>query len=239
LKVLTGKILEQSVFELEQEEEIKNIRKSKQLFLARLMKEKDEIKQLEEKENDKKNNFENFKKIKRLDKYSKISTQQKLMSRVFSISYLQKLKNCTIDLVKNTYKDYKTITLKDIYNKSIYEEIDKNLKMNEAVLNSIIDITNNIHENNKHSHLEVVINRKQSIIRQKQEAEKKRIADEEQRKIEKEQQIERRKKRAILRLERNVQQSIINQPLLKGPYYSEDISEINNMNGDGPFGIFY
>ncbi len=237
--MLTGKVLEQSVLELEQEEEIKNIRNAKTIFLARLMKEKDDIRQQEEKENENKNNFENYKKIKRLDKYSKISTQQKLMSRIFSINYLQNLKTCTINLLKPTFKDYKTIAFKDNYNRIIYEEIDIRIKKNNSIENSVSEINNSILENNKKLHSDIVSNRKQLLIQQKEQAERKRIEDEEHKHIEKEKQIERRKHRAILRLERNLQQIIFNQPNMKGAYYVEDISEINNLFGEGSYGKFY
>jgi hypothetical protein len=239
LRVLSGKILEQTILELEQEEEIRNIRNAKSIFLARLMKEKDDIRQLEEKENEKKNNFENFKKIKRLDKYSKISTQQKLMSRVFSINYLKNLKNCTINLLKPTFKDYKTIAFKDNYNRIIYEQIDNKLKTEENLKNAIINMNKSILSNNKKTHTDIVMNRKQLFIQQKEEAEKKRIADEEKKKLEKEQQAERRKKRAIFRLERDLQNYIFNQSNVKGPYHIEDIGEINNMYGEPAYGNMF
>jgi hypothetical protein len=236
---LTGKILEQTVLELEQEEEIKNIRNAKTLYLARLIKERDDIKQLEEKENESKNNFENYKKIKRLDKYSKISTQQKLMSRAFSINYLKDLKKCTIDLLKPTFKDYKIIAFKDKYNRIIYDQIDDHIKNNSTIQNSVLEINNFILDKDKKQHSDLIANRKQMIINKKEEEERKRIQEEENKKIEKEKQIERRKHRAILRLHRNLQLSIFNQPTIKAAYHLEDISEINNMFGEGSFvGIY-
>ena len=229
--------MEQTLLELEQEEEMKNVRNAKNIYIARMKKEKNDIKNIEEKENQKRTNFENLKKIKQLDKYSKITTQQKLMSRIFSIKYIESLKKNTISLLNPIFKDYKSVEVKDKFNKLIYDDIDKVILLHDSVWKSVSNYKIEILDKDKKLHSNIVSKRKEEAAKLKSDQERIKKEQEEKKRIEEEEKIIRRKNRALLRLKRDFNRDIFNIPVIKGEYLSVEISEIDNMNNEGPYGI--
>jgi hypothetical protein len=235
LAVLTGKILEQSTLELEQEEEMKNIRQARTNFLARLHKEKMERKEIEDVEIKRKNDFENVKKIKKLDKFTKICTQQKLISRVFSKVYLQGFTKTTVTSMSSLYKNFNTIKVQDKYNSTIYPEIDKLLYIDEKTLDTLYSIESKLNDTNKEKHSNVVNAKKQIAIQKKLEEDRLKQEEKERQQIALEEQKERRRKRAILRLQRDIGKEIFGNPTTKGEYNNEEITEIDNNESDGAY----
>jgi hypothetical protein len=237
--VLTGKILEQSTLELEQEEEMKNIRQARTNFLARLHKEKMERKEIEEKEIKRKNDFDNVKKIKKLDKFSKISTQQKLISRVFSKVYLQGFTKKTIGSMSSMFKKFGDIKIKDKYNGVLYNEVEK-LQTNDEVLSNAISYFNNMYIDSAiNTHSSIVNEKKQKAIQKKLDEETRRQEAVENERIAKLEQIERRKKRTVLRLQRDIQKEIFDNQINQESENVDSVTEINNFDDEGPYGIIF
>jgi hypothetical protein len=238
LTVLTGKILEQSTLELEQEEEMKNIRQARTNYLARLHKEKMERKDIEEVEIKRRNDFENVKKIKKLDKFSKICTQQKLISRVFSKVYLQGFTKRTVSSMSSLFKNFNTIKVQDKFNNLIYPEIEKLLYVDNNTGDFLYSVDNDIKESDKGTHAEVVNARKQKAINRRLDEESRKQEEDERQRIALEEQKERRRKRAILRLQRDIGKEIFGNPNTKGEYNNEEITEVDNNEGEGAYSKF-
>jgi hypothetical protein len=235
--VLTGKLLEQATLELEQEEEMKNIRQARTAYIAKLNKEKQERKEIEEVEIKRKNDFDNVKRIKKLDKFSKISTQQKLISRMFSKVYLQDFTKKTVRSMTSMFKNYSRIAVQDKYNNSLYQQVEDIQQRESEVYDSLIKIETAFRENDRTKHSEVVNAKKQRDIERKLEAERKRLEEDELTRIEKEKQVVRQKERAILRLHRDIEKEIFNNPNTKGEYNNEEITEIDNYENEGSYSI--
>ena len=98
LTVIVGKTLEQSLLELEQEEEIENLREAKLMYSKKRNDDGKRIKNLEDREIQKKYNNDAKKEHRKQIRDRRKKTQKELLSRVISKTYLR-------DLVKNSYND--------------------------------------------------------------------------------------------------------------------------------------
>ena len=94
LTVVVGKTLEQSLLELEQEEEIENLREAKLMYSKKKNDDSKRIRNLEDKEIQKKYNNDAKKEHRKQLRERRKKTQKELISRVIAKTYLR-------DLIKN------------------------------------------------------------------------------------------------------------------------------------------
>ena len=242
LTVIVGKTLEQSMLELEQEEELENLREAKLMYSRRKNEDNKRIKNLEDREIQKKYNNDAKKEHRRQVRERRKNTQKELISRVISKTYLRDLvKNSYNDLVfRGQFRDYTSSVVKNKTNQII---MDGSQKLNTAFINMnnfIKESLNNKLKNFENIHQTAVeerhklldeIARQKEIIRKREEEE--RIRAEEAKK-------ERRRKRKIERIKKEIKAAIIDTGVAKGDAYSEETVEIGNdgKNEEPYIGIY-
>ena len=232
LTVIVGKTLEQSMLELEQEEEIENLREAKLMYSKKKNEDTKRIKSLEDREIQKKYNNDAKKDHRKQIRERRKKTQKELISRVISKTYLR-------DLIKNSYNDlifrgqFRDYTSSIVKNKTNGILMSGSEKLNTAFnnmrnfiqdnLNNKLKNFENIHQkavNERHKLLEEIARQKEIIRKREEEA---RIKAEEAKK-------ERRKLRKIERIKKEIKASIIDTGVAKSDAYSEETTEIGNEN---------
>ena len=232
LTVICGKTLEQSMLELEQEEELENLREAKLMFSKRKNEDNKRIKNLEDREIQRKYNNDAKKDHRNQMREKRKKTQRELISRVISKTYLR-------DLVKNSYNDliyrgqFRDYTSSIVKNKTNGILMSGSEKLNTAFnnmrnfiqdnLNNKLKNFENIHQkavNERHKLLEEIARQKEIIRKREEEA---RIKAEEAKK-------ERRRLRKIERIKKEIKTSIIDTGVAKSDAYSEETTEIGNEN---------
>ena len=238
LTVIVGKTLEQSLLELEQEQEIENLRQAKLMYSKKRNDDSKRIKNLEEKEIQKKYNNDAKKEIRKQVRETRKKTQKELISRFVSKVYLRDLvKNSKKDLINRCqFRDYSNSTVKDKTNFIITSGSKKLHTVFTNMNNFIQDNISSKLKNIENTHIKAVedrhkllaeIARQKEIIRQREE--EARIAAEEAKK-------ERRRLRKIERIKREVKASIIDSGVAKSDAYSEETTEIGNFEkNDEPY----
>ena len=232
LTVVVGKTLEQSLLELEQEQEIENLRQAKLMYSKKRNDDSKRIKNLEEKEIQKKYNNDAKKEIRNQIRETRKKTQKQLISRFISKTYLRDLaKNSYKDLIHRCqFRDYTNSTVKD---KTNFIITSGSKKLHTAFTNMNNFIKENISsklKNLENTHIKAVedrhkllaeIARQKEIIRQREE--EARIRAEEAKK-------ERRRLRKIERIKREIKAAIIDTGVSKSDAYSEETTEIGNFD---------
>ena len=232
LTVIVGKTLEQSMLELEQEEEIENLREAKLMYSKKKNEDTKRIKSLEDREIQKKYNNDAKKDHRKQIRERRKKTQKELISRVISKTYLR-------DLIKNSYNDlifrgqFRDYTSSIVKNKTNGILMSGSEKLNTAFnnmrnfiqdnLNNKLKNFENIHQkavNERHKLLEEIARQKEIIRKREEEA---RIKAEEAKK-------ERRRLRKIERIKKEIKTSIIDTGVAKSDAYSEETTEIGNEN---------
>ncbi len=232
LTVIVGKTLEQSMLELEQEEEIENLREAKLMYSKKKNEDTKRIKNLEDREIQKKYNNDDKKDHRKQIRERRKKTQKELISRVISKTYLR-------DLIKNSYNDlifrgqFRDYTSSIVKNKTNGILMSGSEKLNTAFnnmrnfiqdnLNNKLKNFENIHQkavNERHKLLEEIARQKEIIRKREEEA---RIKAEEAKK-------ERRRLRKIERIKKEIKTSIIDTGVAKSDAYSEETTEIGNEN---------
>lgn len=238
LTVLVGKILEQTDQELTEESEINNLRDTKAAFIRKFRAQKEEIKKLEEEEIKRKKENDDLRKRRRLEKLSKIDMQQKLMSRVFSKSYLQTMVEKTVlNLDKRgLFKNYTNQVIKDAMNGFIKSNTEAAHLVNIQITNTLSTLQNDLNSRILNSHSEK-IKARQDLLQSKRD-EKIRLQLEEEERIKKELEAkqERKRIRRIKRIREEIKKAVFDNPTSKADYHQEDIQEIDNNGVEGPFG---
>jgi len=242
LTVVVGKTLEQSLLEIEQEDEIANLREAKLMYSKRKNDEDKRIKNLEDREIQKKYNNDAKKENRKHNREKRKTTQKELISRVMSKTYLRDLlKNAYTDLIhRGQFKNYTSISVKNKTNNILMNGSEKLNNAFSNMRNYLKDKLNNKYKSIENAHQKAVDNRhalldeiarQKEIKRQKEELEK--IRAEEAKK-------ERRRKRKIERIKKEIKASIIDTGIQKGDAYSEEMVEIGNFNkNDEPYiGIY-
>ena len=242
LTVIVGKTLEQSMLELEQEEEIQNLREAKLMYSKKKNEDKKRIKNLEDREIQKKYNNDAKKEHRNQIREGRKKTQKELISRVISKTYLR-------DLIKNSYKDliyrgqFRDYTSSAVKNKTNSVLMSGSAKLSTAFnnmnnfikdnLNNKFKKFENIHQKaveERHKLLEEIARQKEIIRKREEEA---RIKAEEAKK-------ERRRLRKIERIKKEIKAAIIDTGVAKTDAYSEETTEIgNDGKNDEPYiGIY-
>ena len=242
LTVIIGKTLEQSLLELEQEQEIENLRQAKLMYSKKRNDDSKRIKNLEEKEIQKKYNNDAKKEIRKQMRETRKKTQKELISRFISKTYLR-------DLVKNSYNDLiHRCQFRDYSNSTVKDKTNFILTSGSKTLNKVFTNMNNFIKDNissklknlENTHTKAVEDRHKllaEIARQKeilrQRAEEARIRAEEAKK-------ERRRLRKIERIKREIKTNTIDTGVAKSDAYSEETTEIGNFEkNDEPYiGIY-
>ena len=238
LTVVVGKTLEQSLLEIEQEDEIANLREAKLMYSKKRNDENKRIKNLEDREIQKKYNNDAKKEHRKQIREKRKNTQKQLISRVISKTYLRDLlQNSYNDLIfRGQFKNYSSISVKNKTNDIIMKGTERLNNafnnMNNYLKDKLKDKYKNIENEHKkaidarHALLEEIARQKE-IKRKKEEEEK--IRAEEAKK-------ERRKKRKIERIKKEIKGSVIDNGIQKGDAYTEEIVEIGNFNkNDEPY----
>ena len=242
LTVIVGKTLEQSLLELEQEEEIENLREAKLMYSKKKNDDSKRIKNLEDKEIQKKYNNDAKKEHRKQLRDRRKKTQKELLSRVISKTYLRDLvKNSYNDLIyRGHFRDYTSSIVKNKTNEIIMSGSEKlntafnNMKsfLKDTLNNKFknFENTHKISVDERHKLLEEIARQKEIIRKREEEA---RIKAEEAKK-------ERRRLRKIERIKKEIKTAIIDTGVAKTDAYSEETTEIgNNDKNDEPYiGIF-
>ena len=237
LTVIIGKTLEQSLLELEQEQEIENLRQAKLMYSKKRNDDSKRIKNLEEKEIQKKYNNDAKKEIRKQMRETRKKTQKELISRFISKTYLR-------DLVKNSYNDLiHRCQFRDYSNSTVKDKTNFILTSGSKTLNKVFTNMNNFIKDNissklknlENTHTKAVEDRHKllaEIARQKeilrQRAEEARIRAEEAKK----------ERRRLRKIERKT--NTIDTGVAKSDAYSEETTEIGNFEkNDEPYiGIY-
>ena len=242
LTVIIGKTLEQSLLELEQEQEIENLRQAKLMYSKKRNDDMKRIKNLEEKEIQKKYNNDAKKEVRKQMRETRKKTQKELISRFISKTYLR-------DLVKNSYNDLiHRCQFRDYTNSTVKDKTNFILTSGSKTLNKVFTNMNNFIKDNissklknlENTHIKAVedrhkllaeIARQKEILRQREEEAK--IRAEEAKK-------ERRRLRKIERINKEIKAAIIDTGVSKSDAYSEETTEIGNFEkNDEPYiGIY-
>ena len=242
LTVVVGKTLEQSLLELEQEEEIENLRAAKLMYSKKKNEDSKRIRNLEDREIQKKYNNDSKKEHRKQIRERRKKTQKELISRTISKVYLRDLlKNSYNDLIhRGQFRDYTSSAVKNKTNEIIMKGSQK---LNTAfcnMLNFIKDSLNNKYKNfesihtksvdDRHKLLEEIARQKEIIRKREEEA---RIKAEEEKK-------ERRRLRKIERIKKEIKAAVVDTGVAKSDAYSEETVEIgNDGKNDEPYiGIY-
>ena len=245
LTVVVGKTLEQSLLEIEQEDEIASLREAKLMYSKKKDDENKRIKNLEDREIQKKYNNDAKKEHRKEIREKRKKTQKELISRVMSKTYLRDLlKNSYNDLIyRGQFTNYTSISVKNKTNDILVKGTEKLNNMFINMKSYLNDKLKNKYKNIENSHRKAIDNRhnllneieRQKEIRRKREEEEKIRAEEAKK--------ERRRKRKIERIKKEIKTSIIDNGIQKGDAYSEEIVEIGNFDKDdepyiGVYGSF-
>ncbi len=245
LTVVVGKTLEQSLLEIEQEDEIASLREAKLMYSKKKDDENKRIKNLEDREIQKKYNNDAKKEHRKEMREKRKKTQKELISRVMSKTYLRDLlKNSYNDLIyRGQFTNYTSISVKNKTNDILVKGTEKLNNMFINMKSYLNDKLKNKYKNIENSHRKAIDNRhnllneieRQKEIRRKREEEEKIRAEEAKK--------ERRRKRKIERIKKEIKTSIIDNGIQKGDAYSEEIVEIGNFDKDdepyiGVYGSF-
>ena len=242
LTVVVGKTLEQSLLELEQEEEIENLRAAKLMYSKKKNEDSKRIRNLEDREIQKKYNNDSKKEHRKQIRERRKKTQKELISRTISKVYLRDLlKNSYNDLIhRGQFRDYTSSAVKNKTNEIIMKGSQN---LNTAfcnMLNFIKDSLNNKYKNfesihtksvdDRHKLLEEIARQKEIIRKREEEA---RIKAEEEKK-------ERRRLRKIERIKKEIKAAVVDTGVAKSDAYSEETVEIgNDGKNDEPYiGIY-
>ena len=242
LTVVVGKTLEQSLLELEQEQEIENLRQAKLMYSKKRNDDSKRIKNLEEKEIQKKYNNDAKKEIRKQMRETRKKTQKQLISRFISKTYLRDLaKNSYADLIHRCqFRDYTNSTVKDKTNfiitsgskklHTVFTNMNNFIKENISSKLKNLENTHVKAVEDRHKLLEEIARQKEIIRQREEEA---RIRAEEAKK-------ERRRLRKIERIFKEIKAAIIDVGVAKSDAYSEETTEIGNFEkNDEPYiGIY-
>ena len=242
LTVVVGKTLEQSMLELEQEQEIENLKQDKLMYSKKRNDDSKRIKNLEEKEIQKKYNNDAKKEIRKQTRETRKKTQKQLISRFISKTYLRDLvKNSYQDLIyRCQFRDYSNATVKDKTNFIIVSG-SKKLHTVFTNMNSFIkDSISNKLKAIENSHIKAVDDRHKFLDKIAKQREIIRQREEEARIRAEKAKIERRKLRRIERIQKETKTGIIDNGVSKGDAFSEETTEIGNFEkNDEPYiGIY-
>ena len=232
LTVIVGKTLEQSVLEIEQEDEINNLREAKAMYERKKKEDDERIKEIETKEIALKFNNDAAKQARKNQRETRKKTQKELISRVISKHYLKNIvKNSYGDLInRGQFRNYSKITIKNQSNIKIKEGSEKLSNQ----FKNMFAYVNNLLVNKKKSliekHTESVNKHKDYLEKLRQQEERHRKEEEEKRIAEDLARKERRRLRKIERIKREIKEGIIDKGEEKGDVYSEEIVEIGNNN---------
>ena len=242
LTVVVGKTLEQSMLELEQEQEIENLKQAKLMYSKKRNDDSKRIKNLEEKEIQKKYNNDAKKEIRKQTRETRKKTQKQLISRFISKTYLRDLvKNCYQDLIyRCQFRDYSNATVKD---KTNFIIVSGSKKLHTAFTNMNSFIKDSISNKLKaieNSHIKAVDDRHKFLDKIAKQREIIRQREEEARIRAEKAKIERRKLRRIERIQKETKTGIIDNGVSKGDAFSEETTEIGNFEkNDEPYiGIY-
>ena len=242
LTVVVGKTLEQSLLELEQEEEIENLRAAKLMYSKKKNEDSKRIRNLEDREIQKKYNNDSKKEHRKQIRERRKKTQKELISRTISKVYLRDLlKNSYNDLIhRGQFRDYTSSAVKNKTNEIIMKGSQKLNTAFSNMLNFIKDSLNNKYKNfesihtksvdDRHKLLEEIARQKEIIRKREEEA---RIKAEEEKK-------ERRRLRKIERIKKEIKAAVVDTGVAKSDAYSEETVEIgNDGKNDEPYiGIY-
>ena len=242
LTVVVGKTLEQSILELEQEQEIENLKQAKLMYSKKRNDDSKRIKNLEEKEIQKKYNNDAKKEIRKQTRETRKKTQKQLISRFISKTYLRDLvKNSYQDLIyRCQFRDYSNATVKD---KTNFIIVSGSKKLHTAFTNMNSFIKDSISNKLKaieNSHIKAVDDRHKFLDKIAKQREIIRQREEEARIRAEKAKIERRKLRRIERIQKETKTGIIDNGVSKGDAFSEETTEIGNFEkNDEPYiGIY-
>ena len=242
LTVVVGKTLEQSMLELEQEQEIENLKQAKLMYSKKRNDDSKRIKNLEEKEIQKKYNNDAKKEIRKQTRETRKKTQKQLISRFISKTYLRDLvKNSYQDLIyRCQFRDYSNATVKD---KTNFIIVSGSKKLHTAFTNMNSFIKDSISNKLKaieNSHIKAVDDRHKFLDKIAKQREIIRQREEEARIRAEKAKIERRKLRRIERIKKETKTGIIDNGVSKGDAFSEETTEIGNFEkNDEPYiGIY-
>ena len=240
--LLTVKTLEQSMLELEQEQEIENLKQAKLMYSKKRNDDSKRIKNLEEKEIQKKYNNDAKKEIRKQTRETRKKTQKQLISRFISKTYLRDLvKNSYQDLIyRCQFRDYSNATVKD---KTNFIIVSGSKKLHTAFTNMNSFIKDSISNKLKaieNSHIKAVDDRHKFLDKIAKQREIIRQREEEARIRAEKAKIERRKLRRIERIKKETKTGIIDNGVSKGDAFSEETTEIGNFEkNDEPYiGIY-
>ena len=242
LTVIVGKTLEQSLLELEQEQEIENLRQAKLMYSKKRNDDSKRIKNLEEKEIQKKYNNDAKKEIRKQMRETRKKTQKELISRFIAKTYLRDLvQNSKKDLIHRCqFRDYSNATVKDKTNFIITSGSKKLHTVFINMNNFIQDKLSSKLKNIENTHIRAVEDRHKFLAELARQKEIIRKREEEARIRAEEAKKERRKLRKIERIKKEIKGSIIDLGVAKSDAYSEETTEIGNFNkNDEPYiGIY-
>ena len=242
LTVVVGKTLEQSLLEIEQEDEIANLREAKLMYYKKKKEEDRRIKNLEDREIQKKYNSDAKKEHRKQLREKRKTIQKELISRVMSKAYLKDLlQNSYNDLIhRGQFKNYVSISVKNKTNNIL---MTRSEKLNNAFINMknyIKDKLNNKYKNIEKEHKKSVDDRHAFLAEIERQKEIKRKREEEEKIRAEEAKKERRRKRKIERIKKEIKAAIIDNGIQKGDAYNEEMVEIGNFEkNDEPYiGIY-
>jgi len=237
LIVLSGKVIEQALLELHEEEEIKNLRDMKQIYIKKFQEEKLRMKNIEKIEIRLKKDNDALKKLKILERITKIKTQQKLFTRSFAKSYLTNLARSSVNdlLKKSMFVDYSKVLMKNKLNEELYNQVEKQILSEEKISSTWQNIPSNIQADNKKLHRLNIEEHKRMIQAKHEVEERMKKEAEEIRRLEDEDRIEKKRLRAIRRLKESIRKNIFDLGLIKNEYNLEVISEIDNYEEEGQY----
>lgn len=238
LTVLCGKILEQTNLELMEEAEMRNLYDTKAAFLRKFKAQKEEIKKLEEEEIKRKKEHDDIKKRRRLERISRIDTQQKLVSRMFSKAFLKNFKEYSIkDLsLRGAFMNFTNVIIKDDMNQFNLTKAQAESEYNKLISFTLISLMKDHEKNVTGQHNAKILERRDMIQKKRDDAERKRLEEEERKRKEEEDRLERRRIRKIKRIRESIKKTVFETPVLRNEFYLEDIAEIDNFMNEGPYG---
>ena len=242
LTVVVGKTLEQSLLEIEQEDEISNLREAKLMYSKKKKDENKRIKNLEDREIQKKYNNDAKKEHRKQIREIRKTTQKELISRVMSKTYLREIvKNSYNDLIhRGQFRNYTSISVKNKTNNILMTGSEK---LNNAFINMknyLQDKLKNKYKDIENLHQKAIDNRHALLAEIARQKEIKRKREEEEKIRAEEAKKERRKKRKIERIKKEIKTSTIDNGIQKGDAYTEEMVEIGNFGkNDEPYiGIY-
>jgi hypothetical protein len=234
LTVVVGKTLEQSLLEIEQEDEIANLREAKLMYIKKKNDNDKRIKNLEDREIQKKYNNDAKKENRKKNREIRKTTQKELISRVISKKYLRDLlTNAYTDLIhRGQFKNYTSISVKNKTNNILMSGSQKLNKAFTNMKNYLQDKIKNKYKDIENSHQKSVEKRHELLAEIARQKEIKRKREEDEKIRAEEAKKERRKKRKIERIKKEIKTTIIDNGIQKGEAYSEEMVEIGNFNKD-------